>query len=85
MKTALVMRMFVQAGDLTNQVEALLMAVKATNDFEAEMAQKFGGAQAQPEENENVRVLVLRTCQSARASEISPFLWKQVPVMVPEL
>ena len=26
-------------------VEALLMAVKATNDFEAEMARRFGGGQ----------------------------------------
>ena len=37
--------MCVQAGELGGNVEALLMAVKATNDFEAEMARRFGGGQ----------------------------------------
>ena len=32
-----------QAAELAGNVEALLLAVKATNDFEAEMAQRFGG------------------------------------------
>jgi hypothetical protein len=32
-----------QAGELAGNVEALLMAVKATNDFEADMARRFGG------------------------------------------
>ena len=29
--------------ELGSNVEALLLAVKATNDFEAEMAKRFGG------------------------------------------
>ncbi len=33
----------VQAPELANNVEALLVAVKATNDFEQEMAKRFGG------------------------------------------
>lgn len=33
----------VQAAELSNNVEALLVAVKATNDFEQEMAKRFGG------------------------------------------
>jgi hypothetical protein len=35
-----------QAGELGGSVEALLVAVKATNDFEAEMAERFGGGAA---------------------------------------
>ncbi|KAK9815375.1 hypothetical protein WJX72_002419 [[Myrmecia] bisecta] len=35
-----------RAADLASNVESLLMAVKSTNDFEAEMAQRFGGAAA---------------------------------------
>ena len=46
---------FLQAPDLSNHVEALLMAVKTTNDFEAEMAQKFGGKQGSPDEADSVR------------------------------
>lgn len=30
-------------GELGSNVEALLIAVKATNDFENEMAERFGG------------------------------------------
>ena len=36
-------------------VEALLMAVKATNDFEAEMARRFGGGGASEEEPPEVK------------------------------
>ncbi len=43
-----------QAADLSNHVEALLMAVKSTNDFEAEMSQKFGGKQASAKEDDSV-------------------------------
>ncbi|EIE27794.1 hypothetical protein COCSUDRAFT_26904 [Coccomyxa subellipsoidea C-169] len=32
-----------KAAELSNSVEALLVAVKATNDFEQEMAKRFGG------------------------------------------
>ncbi len=32
-----------QAPELANNVEGLLVAVKATNDFEQEMAKRFGG------------------------------------------
>ncbi len=32
-----------QATELPGQVEALLRAVNATNDFEADMAVRFGG------------------------------------------
>ncbi len=31
--------------ELGSNVEALLLAVKATNDFEAEMAKRFGGGE----------------------------------------
>ena len=39
-----------QAGELGNSVEALLVAVKATNDFETEMAERFGGGKDVPAE-----------------------------------
>lgn len=42
----------VQAAELGANVEGLLIAVKSTRDFEAEMAQKFGGGPAQPEPEE---------------------------------
>lgn len=35
-----------QAQELPQQVESLLRAVNSTNDFEAEMSQRFGGASA---------------------------------------
>ena len=41
-----------QAAELGANVEGLLIAVKSTRDFEAEMAQKFGGGPAQPEAEE---------------------------------
>lgn len=41
-----------QAAELGANVEGLLIAVKSTRDFEAEMAQKFGGGPSQPEPEE---------------------------------
>lgn len=38
--------------DLVNNVEALLLAVKSTNDFEAEMARRFGGSVSEDTEHE---------------------------------
>lgn len=38
--------------DLVNNVEALLLAVKSTNDFEAEMARRFGGSISEDTEHE---------------------------------
>ena len=35
-----------QAPELPSQVESLLRAVNSTNDFEAEMSQRFGGTGA---------------------------------------
>ena len=35
-----------QAPELSNNVEGLLVAVKATNDFESDMARRFGGSGA---------------------------------------
>jgi len=35
-----------QAPELSNNVEGLLVAVKATNDFENDMAKRFGGSGA---------------------------------------
>ncbi len=35
--------MCAQGPELAGNVEALLVAVKATNDFEADMARRFGG------------------------------------------
>ena len=35
-----------QAPELGNNVEGLLVAVKATNDFESDMARRFGGSSA---------------------------------------
>ncbi len=48
-----------QAGELGQQVEALLRAVNATNDFEAELATRFC---TEPPE---VRQLALRYAQDA--------------------
>ena len=48
----------VQAAELPNNVEALLMAVKSTNDFEAEMAHRFGGGPPTKEDQENVSALL---------------------------
>lgn len=42
-----------QAPDLANNVEALLVAVKSTRDFEAELAQRFSAAKP-PEDAANV-------------------------------
>ena len=47
-----------QAAELANNVEALLMAVKSTNDFEAEMAHRFGGGPPADEDQENVSALL---------------------------
>ena len=38
--------------ELVNNVEALLLAVKSTNDFEAEMARRFGGSVSEDTEHE---------------------------------
>ena len=38
--------------ELVNNVEALLLAVKSTNDFEAEMARRFGGSISEDTEHE---------------------------------
>ncbi|DBB02539.1 hypothetical protein WJX82_000485 [Trebouxia sp. C0006] len=38
--------------ELANNVEALLLAVKSTNDFEAEMARRFGGSTSEDTEHE---------------------------------
>ncbi|KAK9837632.1 hypothetical protein WJX74_001749 [Apatococcus lobatus] len=46
-----------KAAELGANVEGLLIAVKSTRDFEAEMAQKFGGGPAQPEAEEEERGL----------------------------
>lgn len=35
-----------QAPELSANVEGLLVAVKATNDFESDMAKRFGGSSA---------------------------------------
>lgn len=50
----------VQAADLSGNVEALLVAVKSTNDFEAELAQKFGAAK--PAEEPQTVSLQQRIC-----------------------
>lgn len=41
-----------KAAELANNVEALLLAVKSTNDFEAEMARRFGGTNSEDSEHE---------------------------------
>ena len=41
-----------RGAELVNNVEALLMAVKSTNDFEAEMARRFGGSISEDTEHE---------------------------------
>lgn len=41
-----------RGAELVNNVEALLMAVKSTNDFEAEMARRFGGSTSEDTEHE---------------------------------
>lgn len=41
-----------RGSELVNNVEALLMAVKSTNDFEAEMARRFGGSTSEDTEHE---------------------------------
>lgn len=41
-----------RAAELVNNVEALLLAVKSTNDFEAEMARRFGGSVSEDTEHE---------------------------------
>ncbi|KAK9858463.1 hypothetical protein WJX84_000384 [Apatococcus fuscideae] len=46
-----------KAAELGGNVEGLLIAVKSTRDFEAEMAQKFGGGPAQPEAEDEDRGL----------------------------
>lgn len=48
-----------QAGELGSNVEALLVAVKATNDFETEMAERFGGGKDAPAE-----VLAVAVCDT---------------------
>lgn len=46
-----------QVGELNNNVEALLMAVKSTNDFEAELNKRFGTNKSEDiEEQEEVRL-----------------------------
>ena len=46
-------------AELANNVEALLLAVKSTNDFEAEMARRFGGSTSEDTEHE-VRPMMMR-------------------------
>lgn len=41
-----------KGAELVNNVEALLLAVKATNDFEAEMARRFSGSTSEDTEHE---------------------------------
>ncbi|KAL3139007.1 hypothetical protein ABBQ32_005811 [Trebouxia sp. C0010 RCD-2024] len=41
-----------RGAELVNNVEALLLAVKSTNDFEAEMARRFGGSVSEDTEHE---------------------------------
>ncbi len=41
-----------RGAELANNVEALLLAVKSTNDFEAEMARRFGGSASEDTEHE---------------------------------
>ena len=48
-----------QAAELSNNVEALLVAVKATNDFEQEMAKRFGGGGSGDSVADEVRVMHL--------------------------
>ena len=48
-------KLLLQAVDLSSHVEALLMAVKSANDFEAEMEHKFGAKQASSKEQDKVR------------------------------
>ena len=48
-----------QAAELANSVEALLMAVKSTNDFEAELDKKFRGRPSGEDLDEEVRRLLL--------------------------
>ena len=48
-----------QVGELNNNVEALLMAVKSTNDFEAELNKRFGANKSDDiEEQEEVRLSI---------------------------
>ena len=49
-----------QAAELPGQVEALLRAVNATNDFEAEMAARFGGGTGAA--SEEVRYSTVQVC-----------------------
>lgn len=48
-----------RGAELANNVEALLLAVKSTNDFEAEMARRFGGSTSEDTEHE---VHAMMTC-----------------------
>lgn len=54
-----------KAAELVQNVEALLLAVKSTNDFEAEMSRRFGGTQSEDSEHEvNAQILTLAFCTS---------------------
>lgn len=48
-----------RGAELVNNVEALLLAVKATNDFEAEMARRFGGSISEDTEHEVCALLLV--------------------------
>lgn len=47
-----------RGAELVNNVEALLLAVKSTNDFEAEMARRFGGSVSEDTEHEVCSLLL---------------------------
>ena len=70
-------------------MEALLLAVKSTNDFEAEMARRFGGTNSEDSETEVAGqlcmsaerrpVLVLSLKSMGRVQHISHNLWSFPP------
>jgi len=57
-----------RGAELANNVEALLLAVKSTNDFEAEMARRFGGSTSEDTEHE---VHPVMTCNAQRMLPIA--------------
>ncbi len=48
---------------MSNSVEALLVAVKATNDFEQEMAKRFGGGGSGDSVADEVRLVFCAYCR----------------------
>ena len=66
-----------RGAELVNNVEALLLAVKSTNDFEAEMARRFGGSVSEDTEHEVAHLLC---CGLVFAHAVQPSIHLCMPV-----